>query len=129
MSLREHAAEVLRVIANDQDCAMGWPIVLTNPAGFTPAEPLIGRTQDIAQVIDPDTGQVVSGRLATAVLIIQDILDAGFTELPRNISDTSIKPWLVGFDDINGNAHTFKVVESNPDRTLGEVILHLEYYE
>jgi len=129
MALRDHAAEVWRTITNDEACAMGWPVVLTDPAGFSPAEPLIGRSQDIAQVIDPDTGQMVSGRLATASLCIQDILDAGFSELPRNIPDTTIKPWLVAFDDLRGNTFTFKVVESNPDRTLDNIIVHLEAYE
>lgn len=128
MGLREHAAEVLRVIVNDADCAFGWPIVITDPAGFTAAAPLVGRSQDIAQVVDPDTGQLVSGRLATAVVMIQDLTDAGYTELPRAVADTSIKPWIVEFDDLQGTRYVFKVVESNPDRTLGEIVLHLEAY-
>lgn len=128
MTLRAHAAEVLRTIANDTEGAFGWPIVLTAPDGFASVESLVGRSQDIAQVIDPDTGQPVSGRLASASLVIQDILDAGYTELPRAIANTAQKPWLVTFDDINGVSHTFKVSESNPDRTLGVVNLLLECY-
>lgn len=129
MGLREHASELLQQILNDEDCAMGWPIVLIDPAGFQSVAPLIGRTQDIAQVIDPDTGVLVSGRLVTVAIYMQDIIDAGYPSLPRAIADTSQKPWVVRFDDQAGASYQFKVVESNPDRTLGDIVLHLEVYE
>lgn len=129
MSLRNHAAGLMRTILNDSVCAMGWPIILIAPDGFQSPEPLVGRSQDIAQIIDPDTGQAVTGRLASASLAIKDIVDAGYPGLPRNIEDTAQKPWRVQFDDELGNTYHFKVVESNPDRTLGNLVLLLEGYK
>jgi len=126
MTLRAVASAFAVSIMNNQDTAFGWPITLTNPAGL--AAPLVGRSQDIAQLIDPETGQVVSGRMATAALATSDIFAAGFTELPRAIADASIKPWLVSFDDVNGSSYLFKVSESNPDNTLDCIVLHLERY-
>ena len=128
MPLRTHAADLMRTILNDDVCAFGWPLVLIDPQGFSSELPLMGRSQDIAQIIDPDTGQAVSGRMASAVLAIKDIVDAGYTGLPKNIADTAQKPWLVNFDDELGNTYYFKVAESNPDRTLGDVVMLLEGY-
>jgi hypothetical protein len=90
---------------------------------------MVGRSQDIAQVIDPDTGQAVSGRMATVVLHQQDIVDQGYPGMPEGVPDTSKKPWVVQFDDERGNTHTFKVSECNPDNALCDVVLHLEVYK
>lgn len=123
--LRELAEQDLGVILEDGVFGFGWPILLTDPAGTTAA--LTGFSDDIAQLIDPDTGQAVSGRLASAALRISSILAEGLT-LPQGIADAGSKPWLVQFDDINGTAHIFKVAQSNPDRAIGLVTLILEAY-
>ena len=125
MSLRVLAESDLGLILEDGATGFGWPITLTNPAGATFAG--IGFSDDIAQVIDPDTGELVSGRLASAAIRISTLYAAGF-ELPRAIADSDIKPWLVAFDDINGLPYTFKVRQSNPDRALGLITLVLEAY-
>ena len=127
MGLRDIAEADLAVILEDNAVGPGWPITLTAPDGTTDA--LVGYSNDISQVIDPETGAIVSGRQASAALRISSILAAGFTGLPVAIADRTSKPWLVGFDDINGSPHTFKVVQSNPDRTLGLVTLILGLYE
>jgi hypothetical protein len=111
---------------NDQDGAFGWPFTITDPAGTS--APLVGRSSDISQVVDPDTGVVVSGRLAHVSVMIEDLTDASLG-LPVGIADTAGKPWLVVVDDINGVSGTFKVAESNPDRALGIVVLLLEAYK
>ena len=126
MSLRELAEADSRVILNDNAFGFGYPITITDPAGTV--VPLVGFSNDISQVVDPDTGVAVSGRLATAALNINDIIDAGLT-LPKGIADAGSKPWLIMFDDINGNAHTFKVSKSDPDRAIGMLICTLEFYK
>ena len=97
-------------------------------AGDGAGAPLVGLSNDISQVIDPDTGQIVSGRLATVVLRTSSLIAAGLGQ-PVGVSDASSKPWVVGFDDINGTSYKFKVKESNPDRALGLVVCVLEAYE
>lgn len=126
MSLRQLAEADLGVILEDSATGFGWPISVTDPDGNVGS--LTGFSDDIAQVIDPDTGQAVSGRLASVALRISSLAIAGLT-LPRGIADTGSKPWVVEFNDINGNAFKFKVSQSNPDRALGLVTLLLELYE
>lgn len=126
MSLRQLAEADLGVILEDSATGFGWPISVTDPDGNVGS--LTGFSDDIAQVIDPDTGQAVSGRLASVALRISSLALVGLT-LPRGIADTGSKPWVVEFDDINGNAYKFKVSQSNPDRALGLVTLLLELYE
>lgn len=126
MGLREIAETDLSFILEDSVFGFGWSITVTDPDGTTAA--LIGFSNDIAQLIDPDTGQAVSGRLASAVLRTSSLTAAGFG-LPVGIADSGSKPWLIQFDDINGTAHTFKVAQSNPDRALGVVSCVLEAYE
>lgn len=126
MSLRVIAESDLGAILEDSVTGFGWPITITDPAGNVGA--LTGFSDDIAQVIDPDTGQAVSGRLASVALRVSSLESEGLG-LPQGISDTSSKPWIVQFSDINGNAFTFKVSQSNPDRALGVVVCLLELYE
>ena len=126
MGLRELAEADNRVILNDNTTGFGYSIVLTDPTGTV--IPLTGFSNDISQVIDPDTGVAVSGRLSTAALNINDIIAAGLT-LPVGIADSASKPWLITFADINGNINTFKVSKSDPDRTIGMLICTLEFYK
>ncbi len=126
MSLRQQAETDLAVILEDDVAGFGWPVTITNPAGS--AQSLVGFSNDIAQVIDPDTGQIVSGRTASVALRISSLLAVGIG-LPQGIADATKKPWVVTFDDINGNNFTFKVMQSNPDRALGIVSCILEFYQ
>jgi hypothetical protein len=126
MNLRQQAEADLAFILEDSTTGFGWPITVTDPNGSS--RPLTGSSNDIAQVVDPETGQVVSGRSASIALRVASLFEAGFNSLPVGISDRNSKPWLVAFDDINGNPHTFKVIQSNPDRTLGLVTCILEAY-
>lgn len=126
MGLRDIAAADNRTILNDSVSGFGYSITITDPTGNE--TPFTGFSNDIGQLIDPDTGVAVSGRLATVAIHIQDILDAGLT-LPESIADRSQKPWLVTFSDINGFSQIFKVSNSNPDRTLGMLVCILEFYK
>ncbi len=126
MGLRTAIEQDLAYILEGDTTGFQWPIAITNPAGTV--ENFLGFSNDIAQVIDPDTGQMVSGRVASIAVRISALYAAGFT-LPRGISDAKQKPWVVKFDDINGKAHTFKVESSDPDRGLGLLTCMLEAYE
>ena len=88
----------------------------------------IGFSNDISQVIDPDTGQVVSGRLASVALRMTSLNAAFSNVLPVGIADDSSKPWVVEFLDIAGFPYKFKVIKSNPDRAAGIVTLLLDRY-
>jgi hypothetical protein len=126
MSLRQQAEADLAFILEDSATGFGWPISVTDPTGLN--RPLTGSSNDISQVVDPETGQVVSGRSASIALRTSSIFAAGFNSLPVGIVDRDSKPWVISFDDINGNTHTFKVIQSNPDRTVGLVTCILEAY-
>ncbi len=125
---------MLRLIA-EQDLAhilegalgFRWEITLTDPSGTT-VSGLHGFSNDIGQMIDPDTGTAVSGRLASIAIRIGLLNDNGLG-LPVGITDSSRKPWIVGFNDINGNAWVFKVTQTHPDRGLGIITAMLELYE
>ena len=127
MGLRADAEKDLAFILEDDIRGGAFPITVIDPAGLV--KPLKGFTNDISQLIDPDTGQAVSGRLATVSLRISSLTAAGYTSLPKSIPDKDSKPWLILFDDINGNTYTFKVSESNPDRAIGIVTCMLEKYK
>lgn len=128
MGLRTLAEQDLGLILEDDVTGFGWPISITAPD--LTVRPLTGFSDDIAQVIDPETGQAVSGRLASVAIRISSLAVAFPTQgLPVGIADKTVKPWLVSFDDINGNPHTFKVAQSNPDRALGLLSLLLEAYQ
>ena len=128
MSLRVLAEQDLGTILEDATTGFGWPITITAPDGTI--RPLTGFSDDIAQVIDPETGQAVSGRLASVAIRISSLTVAFPTQgLPKGIADRTSKPWLVAFEDINSNPHTFKVAQSNPDRAIGVLALLLETYQ
>jgi hypothetical protein len=126
MNLRVLAEQDLAHVLEDMTTGFGWAITLTDPSQLSKS--LTGRSNDIARIVDPETGQVASGRLATVTLRISSIYAAGFAGLPIGIADSSTKPWLVSFKDINGNSCNFKVIQSDPDRALGVVVLTLEAY-
>lgn len=125
MSLRELAEADLATTLEDAATGFGWPIVLTNPAGVSAN--LVGQSNDIAMVIDPDTGTAISGRSASCALRISSIIAAGLA-LPQGIAAKTSKPWVVEFEDILGAPYVFKVAKSNPDRGMGLVTLQLETY-
>lgn len=125
MSLRQQAAADLESIVEDADGGFGWPISVTSPEGVTVE--LTGLSTDVAETIDPETGQAVGGRTASVALRI-DALSAAGMGIPVNVPDRNRSPWLVEFDDIHGTSHRFKVVESRPDRAIGLVVCMLEAY-
>ena len=124
MGLRELAEADLAVTLEDAATGFAFAISVTDPAGTV--APLNGQSNDVGQAIDVETGQIVSGRIASVVLRLSSIAAAGLVGIPQGIQDGTSKPWIIRFDDINGNAFDFKVAESFPDRALGVVACRLE---
>ena len=121
MSLRRIAERDLGLILNDTQTGFGWPITLIDPLGNRFSR--TGFSNDIYLLVDPDTGQAVSGRTASVALQVSSL-----PSLPVGISDTASRPWIVEFDDIGGRPWRFRVSETNPDRTLGIIVCILELY-
>lgn len=126
MGLRTIAESDLSFILEDKLTGFGFDITVTDPS-LTVAQ-FVGFSNDISQVIDPDTGQIVSSRSASVALRMSSLNTAFSNVLPVGIADASSKPWVVEFLDIGGASHKFKVIKSNPDRGLGIVTLLLDGY-
>jgi hypothetical protein len=120
MGLRDVATADLNAIMSMD---FGWSVSVIDPLGAV--ADIKGFTSDIAETIDPNTGQVVSGRLATVALPLKALTDADLG-IPSGVVDLGTKPWRVIFADTAGTTYTFKVVGSHPDRALGLVTCELE---
>jgi hypothetical protein len=118
MSLREQAERDLETTLEDSVNGFGVPMVIVDPDGFT-AE-LCGQSGDIHFLIDPETGQAVSGRVAHVAMRISTLKSKGL-QIPRGVADSAVKPWVVTFPDLECKNQTFKIEEARPDRTLGLV--------
>lgn len=104
----------------------GIALTITDPAGN--AGTLTGWSNDIGFVIDPETGQAVSGRYATIAVSILDLNAAGLG-IPTGVSSNDVDPWQVAFTNEQGEAFLFAVTAAQPDRTRGEVTCTLEAYD
>jgi hypothetical protein len=129
MNLRTIAEEDLAVSMESEE-SFRWSIVLTDPDGHsnTEEEPLYGTINDVSGLIDPETGQFVSGRIVAMAIRISSLDDLGFG-IPEGESNSNKKPWFVVFKDITGSSHVMKVSRGDPDLTLGIVNLYLEVYK
>ena len=122
MGLKNIAQNDLQKIIENAVTGFGVEITLIDPSSVE--YDLKGFANDIFQSIDPDTGQIVSGRVAQISFSLKTLLDDGIG-IPIGIADTSIKPWLVRFTDLSGSPVTFKVMSTAPDRGLGIINLFL----
>jgi hypothetical protein len=99
---------------------------LTNPAGTSKTFKVL--TSDIGALIDPDTGDMVSGRYAEVVFRLKTLADESFN-IPRNIREKDSKPWVVTFNDVNGVPGTFKIIRSEPDKEAGMITCVITVYK
>jgi len=125
MSLRS-IAEGLLELALESTVLGARDVTLTAPDGTS--QQLTGETNDIGAAIDPDTGQIVSGRTASVALRISSIYGAGFSELPRRISEKTTPPWRVDYVGDDGLTYNWAVQSTMPDRSAGVIVLMLEEY-
>jgi hypothetical protein len=127
MGLRAQAAADVSRILCDSENGAGMTVTLTSP-GSVSAD-VTGFTSDIASLIDPQTGLAVSGRMATAALLMSEIAQMfPGVGLPRGIADSNSKPWTIQFADFSGELHMFKIVTADPDRAVGLLKCTLEAY-
>ena len=126
MGLRDIAASDFQTLANDTDTGWGWPATVTDSNGTTAV--LNGFSNDISELIDPQTGLLVSGRNASIALVYRDLVAAGLG-MPVAVIDRSIRPWTVSITHVDGQTFVFKIVEVKPDQTIGPVVCKLEEYK
>ena len=126
MTLRTIAEADLATVMESAE-SFRWPVVLTDPDDNTHTAPLYAIVNDVSGLIDPDTGQLVSGRVATFGIRISSITALGLG-LPKGESSSNKRPWVVSFKDITGASHLMKVTRGDPDLTLGIINLYLEVY-
>lgn len=125
MGLRETARNHLGIILNSTR-GFSWPIKITDPSGTIGN--LQGFSNDVSDLIDPETGQPVSGRQASIAVSVASLTAAGLG-LPKGISDSASKPWVVEFTNTDLKSYKFKVMRSNPDNVLMVVTCALEIYK
>ena len=125
MGLRERAAKDTAAILSNKTQGRGHDIILVDPDGNTGT--LTGYSSDIGQLIDPDTGQAVSGRLVSIAVPLAGLADAGLSGVPQGVDDDA-DPWVVRFNDLDGVEWAFTVRSSAPDRELGIIVCWLEFY-
>lgn len=117
------AAADIQAILNADGCV----ITLQAPDGRV-AE-LRGMQRDIAHAVDPETGKTVSARTISVAVSMRDLALVNM-EPSRELDAATKKPWVVTFAETVGcQPQTFVVAESIPDRTLGCLVLILEFYE
>lgn len=126
MNIRQLAEQDLSVTLEDAETGFGWPVILTDPDGVSVN--ITAQSNDVSQIIDPDTGVAVSGRQCAAVMRLSSLYALG-VGIPKGVPEPDRTPWLVQFPDINGIPYTFKVEYSDPDRTLGTVTLILGVWD
>lgn len=115
VNLRQIAQRDARRILNGE---ASTELTVTDPDGN--AGTFTGWSNDIGYLIDPDTGQAVSGRYATAAFSILD-LDENGLGIPTGIHDSDVKPWTIAVVNELGESFIFVVQAAQPDRTLAYV--------
>ena len=128
MGLRAQAAADAKKILNDDTNGAGWSINIYDPSAPTVAVAFVGFSNDISFTLDPDTDDYVAGRRVSVAISLTDVEASSLSDTPKAIADTTGRPWVVEFDDLNGNTHTYKVAASEPDRGVNLLVLELEAY-
>lgn len=126
MGLIDLARRHNRAILSNSSTGGAWPVTITNPDGASAT--VSGWSNDISQIIDPDTGQAVSGRAASLSLSIDDLRAEGL-DIPKGQNSRNAKPWLIAWNDGKGTDFLFKISSADPDRTLDSVVCILEAYK
>jgi hypothetical protein len=125
VSLRAQAAADAATFIGDAS-GFGCAVTVTDPDG-TSAE-VMGRTTDIGQLIEVDTGAAIAGRQASVTFALSALTTAGLG-VPKGVADEDSAPWIVSFADVTGTTHTFLVTDARPDAELGVIVCMLAAYE
>jgi len=126
LGLRDLVEKDLAATLEDDLIGFGWPITIRDPNGNE--ETLKGYSNDVSNVIDPETGQAISGRIAQVTLRNSTLAESSLVLPIQGIVDEARKPWRVTFTDLAAAPTVFKVIEAMPDRAMGISLLRLELY-
>lgn len=126
MSLLDQARSDAATILDAGDDSFSVNVMVFEPSGYSRELP--GMLNDIEQTVDPGTGEFISGRQVSIAFSMSLFGDFGFDGIPRGIDDGARKPWTITHEtDCHGVAK-YKVIKSNPDRTLKIVTCILGHY-
>lgn len=125
MSLLQLLQKDSQRIMNSSKFGFSTDIVLIDPNDVE--YPLKSVLTVIHNLIDPDTGQPVSGYLATASINRLDLNALGIT-LPEGVSDELQRPWTVRETNIDGVVVTYKITRAAPDEANGNILCDLGSY-
>lgn len=125
MSLLDQARTDLSSILGDTVGGFSVDVLVSAPDGRQ--EAVSGFFDDISERVEPDTGIVIAGRQTTVAIPIAALEAVSLIDI-AGIHDDSETPWTVTFGtDVCGD-QVFRVIRSNPDRTLGLFLCYLEPY-
>lgn len=125
MSLLQRMQKDAQRIMNSEKFGFSTDIVLIDPVGVE--YPLKSILTVIHNLVDPDTGQPVSGYLATASINRLDLNELGIT-LPEGVSDDRARPWTVRETNIDGVVVNYKITRAAPDEANGNILCDLGSY-
>lgn len=125
MSLLQRLQKDSQRIMNSSKFGFSTDIVLIDPDDVE--YPLKSIVTVIHNLIDPDTGQPVSGYLATASINRLDLNELGVT-LPEGVSDELERPWTIRYTNIDNVVITNKITRAAPDEANGNILCDLGSY-
>ena len=126
MGLLERMQKDSQRIMNSTTFGFSKAIALISPDGVE--YPFKAILSVIHNLIDPDTGQPVSGYLATASLNRLDLNDNQIT-LPEGVSSQFERPWTLRETNIDGVQVTYKITRAAPDEANGNILCDLGAYD
>jgi VCBS repeat-containing protein len=126
MSLIKRVQKDAQAIINSDRFGFSYALTLTDQASIE--HKLKGIMSIIHNLVDPDTGQPVSGFLATVSINAADLF-AKNIKIPVGEMSSAARPWLVSYIDQFLRVIEMKLVRSAPDLTNGNIICDLEHYQ
>lgn len=126
MGLLDRMRKDSQRIMNSDRFGFSTAITLTDPDGV--GYPFNSIIAVIHNLVDPDTGQPVSGFLATASINILDLQALGL-EIPEGEMSELSRPWTVTETNIQNVVVTYKIVRAAPDEANGNILCDLVTYD
>ena len=126
MSLLDRVQADAQTIMNSTRMGFSSAVTLTDPDSNEYS--INGIVSIIHNLIDPDTGQPVSGFLATISINAKDLNDLDI-DVPEGEMSESSRPWLITHTDQFDTEQTMKISRSAPDETVGNILCDLVAYE